>query len=158
MLSQHTTNPKKGELIFAAANTLQEGTVKQGCRWVQAVSPWAENKRWCVDYNVCSFFGNVFWLSQICQCISPWWHSVDRVWIPKACPSMAGYESTQICWDSSFPTGAIVLGQHFSVLQEIQLNRSVRTYHAKKGKFCVTQDEFLEHGDRFFQSFQCQNL
>ena len=38
----------------------------------------------------------------------------------------------------------------FSVLQEIRLNRAVRRY---LGKRCSAQDEFLEHGNRFFSEF-----
>ena len=41
----------------------------------------------------------------------------------------------------------------YSRLQEIRLNRFVRRYHASTGKRCVAQDEFLEHGNRFFSNF-----
>ena len=41
----------------------------------------------------------------------------------------------------------------YSRLQELRINRSVRRYHGKTGKRCVAQDEFLEHGNRFFSEF-----
>jgi len=41
----------------------------------------------------------------------------------------------------------------YSRLQELRLNRVVRRYAATTGKRCVAQDEFLEHGNRFFSEF-----
>ena len=41
----------------------------------------------------------------------------------------------------------------FSMLQEIRGSRTVRRYHGKTGKRRVAQDEFLEHGNRFFSEF-----
>ena len=38
-------------------------------------------------------------------------------------------------------------------LQELCLNRVVCRYNATTGKRCVAQDEFLEHGNRFFSEF-----
>ena len=35
----------------------------------------------------------------------------------------------------------------------IQINRVVRRYHGNTGKRSVAQDEFLEHGNRFFPEF-----
>ena len=41
----------------------------------------------------------------------------------------------------------------FSRLQECRNNRFVRRCDANTGKRCVCQDEFLEHGNRFFSTF-----
>ena len=38
-------------------------------------------------------------------------------------------------------------------LQEIRKTRTVRRYHSSTGKRRVAQDEFLEHGNRFFAEF-----
>ena len=45
----------------------------------------------------------------------------------------------------------------FSRLQELCLNRVVRRYHGSTRKRCVAQDEFLEHGNRFYQNFLCRS-
>ena len=78
-----------------------------------------------------------------------------------------GYQKQAPVW--------LVLGQHkyvdifysqqevlyrdnpYSRLQELRINRFVRRYHSDTGKRCVCHDEFLEHGNRFFSEFQCQN-
>jgi len=41
----------------------------------------------------------------------------------------------------------------FSRLQEMRLNRFVCRHHGSTGKRCVAQDEFLEHGNRFYSAF-----
>ena len=41
----------------------------------------------------------------------------------------------------------------YSRLQECRMNRVVRRCHGNKNKRCVAQDEFLEHGNRFFSEF-----
>ena len=41
----------------------------------------------------------------------------------------------------------------FSRLQECRTNRVVRRCHGDTGKRCVCQDEFLEHGNRFYSEF-----
>ena len=41
----------------------------------------------------------------------------------------------------------------FSRLKEVRTNYVVRRYHALTGKQCADQDEFVEHGNRFFSEF-----
>ena len=46
----------------------------------------------------------------------------------------------------------------YSRLMEVRINRCVRRYAGSTGRRCVAQDEFLEHGNRIFQNFQCLEL
>ena len=41
----------------------------------------------------------------------------------------------------------------YSMLQDLRINRFVWQYHPGTGKRCVAQDEFLEHGNKFYAEF-----
>ena len=43
-------------------------------------------------------------------------------------------------------------------MQVLQINRCVRRYHGSTGKRCVVNDEFLEHGNRFYSVFPMVGL